>query len=100
MPLENLEAYRRMSPLFDFDFDDPDDNVLGVDCSTVDCDNARAVSDGYWIMLTPLSAGDHTVRFTGSFRDPESDDLFFGLDVTYELSVIGGQGGIRQSRGR
>jgi hypothetical protein len=88
-PLENLGAYRSQSPVFNFTFADPEDNLLGVDCSVEDCENAQAVSDGYWIMLPPLSAGEHEIRFTGSFRDPLTNDLFFGLDVTYELTVVG-----------
>lgn len=87
--LQDLEAYRFQSAVFTFGFEDPDDNILGVDCSIVDCDDARSVSDGYWIMLPPLSRGNHTIRFTGSFRDPQTDALFFGLDVTYELTVVG-----------
>jgi hypothetical protein len=89
--LENVEAYRSQSPVFSFGFEDPNDNILGVDCSIEDCDNALSVSDGYWIMLPPLSIGDHMIRFTGSFRDPVTHDLFFGLDVTYELMVVGGR---------
>lgn len=88
--LKNLEVYRFQSPVFRFNFADPNDNILGVDCGVEDCDNPRSASDGYWIMLPPLSEGDHTVRFTGSFRDPLTNNLFFGLDVTYELTVVGG----------
>ncbi len=89
--LINPEAYRFQSPVFDFAFSNPADNILGVDCNIADCDNARAVSDGYWVMVPPLSAGTHTIRFTGSFRDPQTNDLIFGLDVTYELAVVGGR---------
>ena len=85
--LENVEIYRFQSPVFDFEFSDPNDNILGVDCSSEDCDNARSVSDGFWVMLPPLSRGDHTIRFTGSFRDPQTEELYFGLDVTYLLTV-------------
>jgi hypothetical protein len=42
-------------------------------------------------MLAPLSRGEHTIQFTGSFRDPETDDMLFGLDVTYNLTVVDGQ---------
>jgi hypothetical protein len=90
-PLQDVETYRAQSPVFNFDFDDPDDNILGVNCDLEDCDNALSVSDGYWILLPPLSRGDHMIRFTGSFRDPDTDELFFGLDVTYELMVVGGR---------
>jgi hypothetical protein len=91
--LENLEAYRFQSPDFEFNFEDPSDNILYVDCREEgSCENLQSVSDGYWIMLPPLSQGSHTIRFTGSFRDPDpnSNALFFGLDVTYELTVVGG----------
>lgn len=86
-PLEDVYAYRFQSPVFDFEFSEPADNILGVDCDSVDCDNARSVSDGYWILLPPLSKGTHSIRFMGSFRDPNTDELLFGLDVTYELTV-------------
>ena len=89
-PLKKLEAYRFQSPVFIFEFEKREDNILGVDCSMKDCENARAVSDGYWIMLPPLSVGEHTINFIGSFRDPVTNDLFFGLDVTYYLTVVGG----------
>jgi len=85
--IENIEIYQFQSPVFDFEFSDPSDNILGVDCSVADCDNARSVSDGFWVMLPPLSRGDHTIRFTGSFREPQTEDLIFGLDVTYLLTV-------------
>jgi hypothetical protein len=39
-----------------------------------------AISDGYWVMLPPLSRGEHTIRFTSTL--PE-----FALDVTYHLTV-------------
>ena len=87
--LEHLQAYRFQSPVFSFDFEDPDDNILGVNCNKEDCDNPLSASDGYWIMLPPLSRGVHFIRFTGSFRDPQSNELLFGLDVTYELEIVG-----------
>lgn len=86
--VKNLEKYRFESPVYDVVFEDPDDNILGIDCEVVDCNNIKSKSDGYWIMIPPLSIGEHTIQFTGSFRDPVNDDLFFGLDVTYELEVI------------
>ncbi len=85
--LKNLEAYRIQSEVFTFSL--PDDNILGIDCNTANCVDPLSVSDGYWIMLAPLSVGKHTIRFTGSFRYP-NDDLNFGLDVTYVLTVVGG----------
>lgn len=91
--LTSLEAYRVESGVFGFNFQHPDDNILGANCEEVNCDHAKAQSDGYWIMLPPLSKGMHTIRFTGSFRDASTENyggLFFGLDVTYNLNVVGG----------
>ncbi len=45
---------------------------------------APCVTDGYWCMLRPLPAGQHTVRFTGTQVDPN----FFALDITYNLTVV------------
>jgi hypothetical protein len=38
------------------------------------------VSDGYWLMLNPLPAGQHTIHFSGSVPG-------FNLDITYNLTV-------------
>ncbi len=43
------------------------------------------VSDGYWIMLTPLSSGSHTIHFHGI---EEFSNGNFELDVTYALTVV------------
>jgi len=40
-----------------------------------------AASDGYWLMLKPLSTGHHTLRFGGRLPDG------FSSDVTYHLIV-------------
>ena len=53
--------------------------------STAIGDDNLSVSAGRWIMLAPLSAGEHTIHFT-----VDADDAFFGpfaLDVTYNLTV-------------
>lgn len=43
-----------------------------------------ATSDGYWIMLSPLNPGSHTLRFTAQTVDG------FSLDVTYKITVAPG----------
>jgi hypothetical protein len=42
--------------------------------------HTRMVSDGFWILLKPLSVGKHTVHFIG--MDPNLQ-----LDVTYNLTI-------------
>jgi hypothetical protein len=39
------------------------------------------VQDGIYLMLAPLRAGNHTIRFTASWPDGN------GLDITYHLAV-------------
>jgi hypothetical protein len=43
-----------------------------------------ATSDGYWIMLSPLKPGPHTIRFTAATTDG------FSLDVTYNITITPG----------
>jgi hypothetical protein len=51
----------------------------------IDADNNLSVAAGYWIMLAPLSHGEHTISFT-----VDAEHSFFGpfdLDVTYDITV-------------
>jgi len=84
-PLTNLEAYRADSPFFDFG-PMPDNNLLGLPEGT----SSSAVSDGYFVMLAPLSAGTHTIHFTSAFVFTAAEDGFdfsFTLDITYHITV-------------
>jgi len=73
--LQNLTAYRAQSPVFSYSV--TADNILGIPAGTY----APAVSDGYWLMLQPLSAGMHTIHFKGVRADG------FETEVTYNLLV-------------
>jgi hypothetical protein len=55
----------------------PDGNIFGVPADTY----GPMVTDGYYLMLAPLSAGAHTIHFTASLGGG------FHLDVTYHLTV-------------
>jgi hypothetical protein len=53
------------------------DNIFGVDLRP----NAHpCVADGYWVMVRPLPAGSHKIKFTGGLSG-------FSLDVTYNITV-------------
>jgi len=67
VPLENLWAYRAESPAFGW-------------VSPTYGEYPLAVTDGYWIMLAPLSTGEHEIYFAGASEG-------FALDVTYTLTV-------------
>jgi hypothetical protein len=79
--LKNLKQYRAQSPLFSFTF--PIDNIFGVTPGLT-----QAVSDGYWIMLGPLSPGKHDIHFGGAVVDfTTTSTINFAQDATYHLTV-------------
>ena len=76
----DLERYYTDSPAFVVP-----DTAFFDDLGGIMAEDNLSVSAGRWIMLTPLSAGEHTIHFT-----VDADDAFFGpfaLDVTYNLTV-------------
>jgi hypothetical protein len=78
-PLLNLSDYRVQSPVFSVTV--PDGNILGIPSGTY----TPMVSDGYWLMLAPLSPGAHTIHLNGVV----TGGVFNGLvsEVTYYLIV-------------
>ena len=73
--IQNPEAYTVSSPLFTFTV--PGDNILGVSSAT-----GQSMANGAYLMIAPLSVGDHTIQFGGSFPDAQ-----FTVNVTYHLTV-------------
>ena len=91
-PLQQLASYRAASPLYSFEY--PADNIFGIPGGP---GTGQSVADGYWIYLLPLSAGGHTVSFSGAFDLPAGDDCgsgfgptSFGFAGSYNLTVRGG----------
>lgn len=68
--IPDLFSHRELSPVFDITL--PPDNIFGADPRVY----SPSVSDGYWLMLEPLSPGNHIINFGGTSGD-------FSLDVTY-----------------
>ncbi len=80
----NLLSYRVQSPQFTFTAPTP--WIFG------DTGGAgNSVSDGYFLMLAPLSMGQHTIHFGGAFHfavaEGDPFDLDASLDMTYHLTV-------------
>lgn len=71
VPINNLASYRFVSPQFQFTAPTP--WIFGATGGS-----GTAVADGYYLLLAPLSVGQHTIRF-GSTS--------FGIDSTYHLTV-------------
>jgi hypothetical protein len=83
--VEHLSAYRTESPFFPFG-PLPANNLLGLPEGTT----SSAVSDGYFVMVAPLSPGQHTIHFTSAFVFTTAADGFdfsFSLDITYHITV-------------
>ena len=60
-----------------FDVQLPENNVFGEPAGTY-----RALADGFWVKLPPLSGGEHTIHWVVSA--PNSG---FSQDITYHLTV-------------
>lgn len=77
--LPNPFDYRGTSGLYDFT-----GNADLVNCldNCITGSTQQAVSDGYWIMLKPLSTGEHILHFTGTVTA-----YGVSLDVTYNITV-------------
>ena len=83
--IDNLDSYRFQSPLFNLTY--PENNIAGVAPQT-----AKAVSDGFWILLEPLSPGSHEIHFKAALGDPTAIGITnFALDVRYLLTIVEGQ---------
>jgi hypothetical protein len=84
-PVRHIERFRVQSPQFSFTAPDP------WIFSPAPSGEGTAVSDGYFVMVAPLSVGEHTIQFAGSFHfeagELGPDPVDFGLDVTYKINV-------------
>ena len=82
----DIDQYRVESPQFGFTAPDP------WIFSPAPSGNGTAVADGYFVMLAPLSGGNHTIHFAGSFHfdagELGPDPVDFGLDTTYKVAVL------------
>ena len=73
--VKNLDQYRVTSPVFNVFF--PQGAVLGLEPGA----HGPVVSDGFWLLLTPLSQGTHTIQVSSNTSGT------FGVDVTWTLTV-------------
>lgn len=85
VPINNIEAHRVESPQFTFTAPYP--NILAVPGG-----EGTAVADGYFVLLAPLSRGNHTLHYGGKLVFPPGvfgnpDVLTFESDVTDEITV-------------
>lgn len=91
--VKDLEKYRVRSSVFDLQF--PEDNIYGVKAGAT-----RSVTDGYWLMVKPLSRGSHVIHFMASALIPKGpaeeiakrlmkyNENIFRTEVIYDLSIF------------
>jgi|SRR5215831_1792855 len=75
LQVENIDQYRVPSPVFDVTF--PKDAIFKIPPGT----HGPLVSDGYFVLLKPLSPGSHKIHLKGIANDG------FAVEVTYHLTV-------------
>lgn len=83
--IQRLDSYRVESPLFTFG-PLPENNVLGAP----EGDTFDSVSDGFYIMLPPLSTGEHNIKFSGEAEftvEEDGFDFLFKVDIEYDITV-------------
>lgn len=82
-PVKDLSSYRVQSPLFVFG-PLPDNNVIqSFGVIAAKGTTSLSVSDGVFLMLAPLSAGEHTIHFHA-----EAPAYKFLMDITYHITVV------------
>lgn len=75
--VKNPEGYRIQSPQYTFNV--PDSNILGLPSAAT----GTAVSAGFYLLLTPMSRGTHTIQFTATYAPFD-----YIIDTTYVINVV------------
>lgn len=81
-PVANLQTFRAKSSLFSIG-SLPADNVLDLPAGTT----GSAVSDGFFVLVAPLSTGAHDIHFSGKADLTSLGGPLFILDITYDITV-------------
>jgi len=66
--VQRLYEYRVQSPIFDLNF--PVNCVYDIEPGLT-----KAVCDGYWVFLRPLSVGEHVIQFSGEVAMIRNDTV-------------------------
>jgi len=86
----DLFNHRESSPPGFFSYTLPDeDNVAQFFELDISGTVSDAVADGYYLMVSPLALGSHTIRFGGTIvNNPDDPTQDFHLDITYRITVV------------
>jgi hypothetical protein len=80
VPVTNIQDYRVVSPQYTFTAPTP--WIFAADGGT-----GTSVGDGYFVMISPLSKGLHTLHLGGTFHFPAEEGGDLSLDTTYHITV-------------
>ncbi|WP_165250503.1 hypothetical protein [Paludisphaera soli] len=75
-PVRDPQLYRTQSPQYEFSV--PASNMIGVPGPAT----GTSVSEGYFLLLAPLSVGTHTIHFEATYAPFD-----FTIDTTYIVTV-------------
>ena len=81
LEIQNLTKHRIDSPLFNFTT--PEKGIFGLKSA-----NTQGVSDGFFVMLKPLSRGAHEITYSGVLGDPTiAGPQIAPEKVTYHITI-------------
>jgi len=89
--VNNLSAYRVVSPVYSIWLPATDNVYQTVFHINVSGTFSPAISDGLYLMLAPLSVGEHVVTFGGTAGGPPYGTTPWSLNVTYNITVEPGK---------
>ena len=76
----NIDVNELRSLTIPFEFTLPPDNIFGI-TNPPDLGPYKAIADGYWVALAPLTVGTHEISFSASHPGGPN------IDVTYHITV-------------
>jgi hypothetical protein len=79
-PINNIGDFRVTSPQFSFTAPTP--WIFGDTGGT-----GLSTGVGYFVMLSPLAVGTHTIHYTGAFKFSEAPEDYVAVDMTYRVTV-------------
>jgi len=78
--VQNIGNFRVTSPQFSFTAPSP--WIFGDTGGT-----GLSTGVGYFVMLSPLSVGTHTIHYTGAFKFSEAPEDYIAVNMTYNVTV-------------
>jgi len=80
---KDLQKYRCREAIGPFDVEIPRNALEDLKEG-----NCKAVADGYYVMIKPLSVGKHMIRFEAKVDNPYTEKPPWEQDVTYNFEVV------------